>query len=249
MEAAWHVLNPKQPLMLSSMPCDMPPTMLQLACIQRLHARPVHRTTVPPVTWQRAIMPSMRIADALDGNKAACGRGFWRAGLLLKVLTHQGSAIDVSPVPCRAQSSMPNTMNFTWFLALLGAGLLFSVLAFSLFLPIIILAPSKFAICFTTGSALIMSAFVSLRGWRGQLAHMFSAERLPFTVGELRRVDVLQNVMHSMQWPVFDCERCHFALITHDKACDHATSDILLQDTWEAWGALCMLRWACTATS
>ena len=102
MEAAWHVLNPKQPLMLSSMPCDMPPTMLQLACIQRLHARPVHRTTVPPVTWQRAIMPSMRIADALDGNKAACGRGFWRAGLLLKVLTHQGSAIDVSPVPCRA---------------------------------------------------------------------------------------------------------------------------------------------------
>ncbi len=85
---------------------------------------------------------------------------------------------------CRAQSSMPNTMNFTWFLALLGAGLLFSVLAFSLFLPIIILAPSKFAICFTIGSALIMSAFVSLRGWRGQLMHMFSAERLPFTVGE-----------------------------------------------------------------
>ena len=86
---------------------------------------------------------------------------------------------------CRAQSSMPNTMNFTWFLALLGAGLLFSILAFSLFLPIIILAPSKFAICFTIGSALIMSAFVSLRGWKGQLAHMFSTERLPFTAGEL----------------------------------------------------------------
>lgn len=80
---------------------------------------------------------------------------------------------------------MPNTMNFTWFLALLGAGLLFSILAFTLFLPIIILAPSKFAICFTIGSALIMSAFVSLRGWKGQLAHMFSAERLPFTAGEL----------------------------------------------------------------
>jgi hypothetical protein len=80
---------------------------------------------------------------------------------------------------------MPNTMNFTWFLALLGAGLLFSILAFTLFLPIIILAPSKFAICFTIGSALIMSAFVSLRGWTGQLAHMFSAERLPFTAGEL----------------------------------------------------------------
>ena len=92
--------------------------------------------------------------------------------------------MNLAIVRCRAQSSMPNTMNFTWFLALLGAGLLFTVLAFSLFLPIIILAPSKFAICFTIGSALIMSAFVSLRGWRGQLAHMLSAERLPFTVGQ-----------------------------------------------------------------
>ena len=169
----------------------MPSTMVQLALIQCLHARPVHSTNVPPVTCQRAMMPSMRTA-ALDGNTSACDRGFWRAALLLKVLMHQHSAIDVSPVPCRAQSSMPNTMNFTWFLALLGAGLLFSILAFSLFLPIIILAPSKFAICFTIGSALIMSAFVSLRGWRGQLAHMFSAERLPFTVGESGMVDALQ---------------------------------------------------------
>ena len=155
---------------------------------------------VPPVTCQRAMMPSMR-TDAFDGNTSACAGGFWRAGLLLKVLAHQDSAINLSPVPCRAQSSMPNTMNFTWFLALLGAGLLFSILAFSLFLPIIILAPSKFAICFTIGSALIMSAFVSLRGWRGQLAHMFSAERLPFTVGESGMVDALQIAMHSRQWP------------------------------------------------
>lgn len=96
---------------------------------------------------------------------------------------------------------MPNTMNFTWFLALLGAGLLFSVLAFSLFLPIIILAPSKFAICFTIGSVLIMSAFVSLRGWKGQLMHMFSAERLPFTIGEwLHKLDVLCACSSCRPW-------------------------------------------------
>ena len=140
--------------------------------------------------------------DALDGSKAAHDRGFWWAGLLFNTLTLRVRLdTESSPVPCSAQSSMPNTMNFTWFLALLGAGLLFSILAFSLFLPIIILAPSKFAICFTIGSALIMSAFVSLRGWKGQLAHMFSTERLPFTVGELHMVDVLQIGTHSRQWP------------------------------------------------
>ena len=200
MWAAWHVFTPKQPLMLRSMASEMPPTMMQMVLPQWLYARPVHSNSVPAVSCQHIIMPSMRI-NAFDGNRSACDRGFWRAGLLLKVLTHLDSAFKLPSMPCRAQSSMPNTMNFTWFLALLGAGLLFSILAFSLFLPIIILAPSKFAICFTIGSALIMSAFVSLRGWRGQLAHMFSAERLPFTVGELRRVDVLQDVMHSAQWP------------------------------------------------
>lgn len=85
---------------------------------------------------------------------------------------------------CSAQSSLPSTTHFTWFLAFLGGGAVFLILAFSLFLPVIILAPSKFAICFTIGSLLIMSAFMSLRGWKGQLAHMFSTERLPFTLGK-----------------------------------------------------------------
>ena len=60
---------------------------------------------------------------------------------------------------------------------------MFEILAFTLFLPVIILAPSKFALCFTLGSVLVLGAFVSLRGWRSQLVHMFSAERLPFTIG------------------------------------------------------------------
>ena len=45
------------------------------------------------------------------------------------------------------------------------------------------LAPSKFAVCFTIGSLLLMSAFLSLRGWKSQLSHMFSTERLPFSAG------------------------------------------------------------------
>ncbi len=90
---------------------------------------------------------------------------------------------------CSAQSTLPSTSHFTWFLAFLASGIVFLILAFSLFLPVIILAPSKFAICFTFGSALIMGAFVSLRGWKSQLLHMFSAERLPFTIGTALSID------------------------------------------------------------
>ena len=80
---------------------------------------------------------------------------------------------------------MPSTTQLTYFAAFLGGGAIFLVLAFTIFLPVIMLAPSKFAICFTIGSVLVLSAFVSLRGWRHQLTHMLSADRLLFTVGEL----------------------------------------------------------------
>ena len=78
---------------------------------------------------------------------------------------------------------MPSSMQFTYFFAMFAAGVVFLVLAFSVFLPVIILAPAKFALCFTLGSALCMAAFLTLKGWRTQLHHMFSAERLPFSVG------------------------------------------------------------------
>lgn len=79
---------------------------------------------------------------------------------------------------------MPNSTQLAYFAAFLGSGILFLILAFTVFLPVIMLAPSKFAICFTIGSVLILSAFVSLRGWRHQISHMLSADRLLFTLGK-----------------------------------------------------------------
>ena len=78
---------------------------------------------------------------------------------------------------------MPNMQQFTYFFAFLIAGLIFLVIAFSLFLPVIILAPNKFAISFTIASAFIMAALTALKGWRQQLQHMMTQERLPFTAG------------------------------------------------------------------
>ena len=71
------------------------------------------------------------------------------------------------------------------FFSLLAAGGVFLLLAFTIFLPVIIIAPSKFAFSFTLGCLCIMAGFSSLRGWKQQLAHMFSKERLPFSAAYL----------------------------------------------------------------
>lgn len=80
---------------------------------------------------------------------------------------------------------MPNTQQFAYFFAFIGAGLVFMILAFSVFLPVIVLAPSKFALSFTIGSLLVMAGFAALRGLKQQASHMLSASRLPFTAGKL----------------------------------------------------------------
>ena len=95
---------------------------------------------------------------------------------------------------------MPNSTQLAYFAAFLGSGVLFLVLAFTLFLPVIMLAPSKFAICFTIGSVLVLSAFVSLRGWRHQLTHMLSADRLLFTLGKIK---TRSCVIRGLLWLYF----------------------------------------------
>lgn len=89
----------------------------------------------------------------------------------------------VTPALWGCSVQMPSTTQFTYFFSLFAAGVVFLVLAFTIFLPVIILTPAKFALCFTLGSALCMAAFLTLKGWRTQLGHMFSADRLPFSVG------------------------------------------------------------------
>ena len=86
---------------------------------------------------------------------------------------------------------MPTTQQFAYFFAFTGAGLVFMVIAFSIFLPLIVVAPSKFALSFTLGSLLVMAGFAALRGLKQQASHMLSAQRLPFTAGE----------SHLQTWP------------------------------------------------
>ncbi|XP_057440973.1 protein transport protein SFT2-like [Lotus japonicus] len=82
-----------------------------------------------------------------------------------------------------ATSSLPSGKALVYFALLLASGVFFIFIAFTLFLPVIVVLPQKFAICFTLGCGFIIGSFFALKGPKNQLAHMMSAERLPFTVG------------------------------------------------------------------
>jgi hypothetical protein len=71
------------------------------------------------------------------------------------------------------------------FFSFLGVGVLFLFFAFFIGLPTLLLSPSKFALFFTIGCCLVLSAFAALKGWRAQMQHMLARERLPFSAGGL----------------------------------------------------------------
>ena len=76
------------------------------------------------------------------------------------------------------QFDQQRLMNFG---AMMAGSFFFLVLALWVGLPTLALAPSKFAICFTIGSALNMGAFAALRGPMAQAQHMIHKDRLPFS--------------------------------------------------------------------
>ncbi|XP_040989862.1 uncharacterized protein LOC121237260 isoform X1 [Juglans microcarpa x Juglans regia] len=75
-----------------------------------------------------------------------------------------------------ATSSIPSGKALMYFGLLLATGVFFVFIAFTMFLPIMVLMPQKFAICFTLGCGFIIGSFFALRGPSNQLAHMSSKE-------------------------------------------------------------------------
>ncbi|KAJ6800091.1 protein transport protein SFT2 [Iris pallida] len=99
-----------------------------------------------------------------------------------------------------ATSSVPSGKSLVYFGLLLASGLFFVFIAFTMFLPVMVLMPQKFAICFTLGCTFIIGSFFALRGPKNQLAHMSSKERLPFTlgfVGSMVGTIYVSMVLHS----------------------------------------------------
>eukprot|EP00611_Tribonema_gayanum_P032146 TRINITY_DN9479_c0_g2_i2.p1 TRINITY_DN9479_c0_g2~~TRINITY_DN9479_c0_g2_i2.p1 ORF type:complete len:240 (-),score=27.18 TRINITY_DN9479_c0_g2_i2:222-941(-) len=70
---------------------------------------------------------------------------------------------------------------FKGFVATLLLSAVFFVLAFFVGLPVVVLRPHKFALCFTLGSLCFMASFAMLRGPSEHIAMLCRSERLPFT--------------------------------------------------------------------
>ncbi len=92
-----------------------------------------------------------------------------------------GSAAGAAAAAAAPFSAVPGTTQWVYFAALAGAGLLFLAVAFFLFLPTVIFAPTKFAATFSLGSALVLASLGALRGWRAMAGALLSKERAPFT--------------------------------------------------------------------
>lgn len=80
-----------------------------------------------------------------------------------------------------------------------GTGVMFLLASLFVFLPLIILSPSKFALTFSLGSGLILASLGALKGWRQMAGHMTAKERLPFTAGVLEGSGV-RDALHVKLW-------------------------------------------------
>jgi hypothetical protein len=70
---------------------------------------------------------------------------------------------------------------FKGFVATVMLSGFFFFMAFIIGLPVVVIRPSKFALCFTVGSIMYMSSFALLKGPEVHLRSMMSRERLPFS--------------------------------------------------------------------
>ncbi|XP_058111981.1 protein transport protein sft2-like [Magnolia sinica] len=105
-----------------------------------------------------------------------------------------------------ATGSVPSAKSLMYFGLFLAARIFFIFIAFTMFLPVMVLMPQKFALCFTVGCAFIVGSFFALKGSKNQLLHMFSRERLPFTVGFIGSMVgtiYVSMVLHSYVLSVF----------------------------------------------
>lgn len=78
--------------------------------------------------------------------------------------------------------------NWYYFGGFMLGGMIMLFLAFTVALPMVVLSPSKFAFAFSIGSLLVLAAFTSLKGWRQQLKHMVSKERIWFSAAYIASV-------------------------------------------------------------
>ena len=97
--------------------------------------------------------------------------------LLASTLTSTFKSIS-STTSAAIDSAAVTQQQYTYFFAFAGVGVFLVLLSFFVFLPMIILRPSKFAITFSLGSMLILASLGFLRGWKAMVTGMVEKERI-----------------------------------------------------------------------
>ena len=97
--------------------------------------------------------------------------------LIASTLTSTFKSIS-STTSAALDSAAVTQQQYAYFFGFLGVGVLLVLLSFFVFLPMIILRPSKFAITFSLGSMLILMSLGFLRGWKSMVQGMVERERI-----------------------------------------------------------------------
>mmetsp|Transcript_12017 Transcript_12017/g.36150 ORF Transcript_12017/g.36150 Transcript_12017/m.36150 type:complete len:351 (+) Transcript_12017:1089-2141(+) len=84
-----------------------------------------------------------------------------------------------------AAATLEASRRFRLFLAWLFVSVFFFALALFVGLPVLVLRPQKFALCFTLGSVAYMASFAALRGLEAQLRMLCRRERALFSAAYL----------------------------------------------------------------
>lgn len=136
-----------------------------------------------------------------DGKEQGVG-GSLLTGLseLVKKVNGGGEQSNGSNESSVTQMISISYQSWVYFGCFAGAGVLLLLLSFFVFLPMIILAPSKFAITFSVGSGCLVTSIGFLKGWKDVAASLVTKERLPFTgayFGSLLGTLYAAMIMHS----------------------------------------------------
>lgn len=137
-----------------------------------------------------------------------------------------------------AATYVPSRQSIMSFSVMIGSGVFFIMLAFTVFLPMIIVAPQKFAICFTLGCIFIMGAFFALKGPKSQALHMISKE---VRVLSDSAFEVSSTYSYSSLVRTTLCNQCNYS--------GYCRGCLLPWGFLEVCVQLCTLRWFSTATS
>jgi hypothetical protein len=115
-----------------------------------------------------------------------------------------------------------------------------------LFLPVMVVLPQKFAICFTLGCLFIMGSFFALKGPKTQFLHMISKE----VIASFSIMTCIYSQIHSLYKYLYGLHSCALGCLSVAYICSPILYLFIfyrgfrsLLASLQAWPALYMYQW------